>query len=94
VQALLEYVQLRLAHGPLEAKEQAVVVLGGIVDAVEVCDQGPEKRADLEQLMPVLRGACKTGHLHAQDKPHVVEADLRDQPSEPLPAFGAACRLA
>ena len=90
VQALLEHVQLRLAHGSFEAEEQAVVVLGGIVDAVEVRDQGRKKRADLQELMPVLRRARKTGHLHAQDEPHVVEADLRNQPRESLPAFGAA----
>jgi len=44
--------------------------------------------------MPVFRGARKPRHLHAQDEPHVIEADLRDQPCESLPALGRACRLA
>jgi hypothetical protein len=88
VQPLLQDVQFRFAHGSFEAKEQPVV------DTVEIRDKRRKQRADLKQLVPILRGARKPGHLHAQDEPHMVEAYLRNQPRESLPALGAAGGLA
>jgi hypothetical protein len=51
------HVQLGFAHGPLEAEQQAVVEVRGIVDAILVEDEGVGERADLQQPVPVGRVA-------------------------------------
>src|SRR6516165_2206649 len=52
-QASAEEVQLRLGHRALEAEQEAVVEVAGVVEAVLVEDQGLRERADLEQPVPV-----------------------------------------
>src|SRR3954454_11176293 len=76
---LLNYVQLRLAHGAFEAEQQPVVVLRSIVNTVEIADESPEKGADLQELVPIFGRACKARHFHAQDHPHVAQAYLRNK---------------
>lgn len=52
-QAGLEHVQLRFAHGLLQAQQQAVVEVRRVVHAVFVQDERVSKRADFQQTMPV-----------------------------------------
>ena len=54
---LAEQVQLGLGHRPLEPQQQAVVVLGRVIHAVLVGEQGLEQGAHLQELVPVLVGA-------------------------------------
>jgi hypothetical protein len=49
----MEHMQLGFAHRPLEAQQQPVVEVGGIVDAALVQDQRVGERTDLQQTMPV-----------------------------------------
>jgi hypothetical protein len=87
--ALLEQVQLCLAHRPFEAQQQPVVVVDRIVDPVAVGQQRAEQRAQLQQPMPVRTRAGQPRHLHTQDDAHVVQADLADQPPKARTARGA-----
>ena len=48
-----EQMEFGLAHGALEAEEEPVVEVGGVVDAVLVEDQGVGEGAQLEQPVPV-----------------------------------------
>ena len=94
VHPLLEQVQLGLAHGALEPQQQAVVVVRRIVEAVGVGEQRAEERAQLQQPVPVGVGAGQARHLHPQDEPDVVQADLRHQALEARPLHGTGPRLA
>ena len=53
---LLDQVQLSLADGALQAQQQPVVVPGRVIDAVQVAQQRPGQRAQLQQLMPLPAG--------------------------------------
>lgn len=79
---------IRLAHGALEAEGHPDVVLGGVVDTVEVGEQSPEEGASLQQLVPVLGGSSQAGRLHTHDDPDVIQAALRYQELEaPRPSL-------
>jgi hypothetical protein len=91
---LLEQVQLGLAHRPLQPKQQPVVVVHRVVDAVGVGQQRTRQRAQLQQLVPVGARARQPRHLDAQHQPHVPHGDLGDQPLEAHPAGRAGPRLA
>jgi hypothetical protein len=45
--------QVGLAHGALEAEQEAVVVVSRVVNVVLVKDEGVGEGADLEQAVPV-----------------------------------------
>jgi hypothetical protein len=94
VHPLLEDVQLRLAHRALEPEQQAVVVLRRVVDAVEVRNERPAQRADLQELMPILARAGQARHLHAEHEPDMVQADLRDEALKAQPPLDTGARLA
>jgi hypothetical protein len=88
VHAAAQQVQLRLADGPLESQKQAVVVVGGVVDAVLVGQQGLEDGAGLQELVPVLAGACQPAHLQPQDDADLVLDDAGQDGLEAGTAHG------
>ena len=87
VHALLDDVQLRLAHRAFEAQQHTVIEVRRIANAIRVGDESAKEGADLQELMPVLRRAGQPGDLHAEDHPHMVEAHLRDQTLESGPVL-------
>src|SRR5215212_7568204 len=84
-------VELSLAHGALEAQQEAVVVEPRVVHAVVVGDEGSGQGADFEQVVPVPAGAREARDLEAEHQADMAEADLGDQPLEagPLRRRGA-----
>ena len=74
----VEHVQLGLAHGALEAEQQPVVEVAGIVNAVLVEDQRVAQRGDLQQAVPVGRVARQPRHLEPEHDSGAAHADLRD----------------
>ena len=86
--------QLGLGHGALEAQQQAVGVLAGVVDAVLVDDQGLGQGTELEQAIPVAAGAGQPRGLQAEDGAGVAEADLGDEGLEAVAAGGGGARSA
>ena len=81
-QAVAEPVQFGLAHGAEDAQQQAVGVLGGVVDAVLVDDQGVGQGTDLQQAIPVAAGAGQARGFQAEDGPGLAQPDLGDQELE------------
>ena len=88
-----QHMQLRLAHRPLQAQQQAVVEVRRIVDAVLVEDQGIGQRAELQQAMPVGGVARQARHLQAHDDPGMSQAHLGDQALEALAIGRTGARL-
>jgi hypothetical protein len=80
-------VQLGFAHGALESQQQAIVVIGRVVDAILVGQQRAEDAAQLQELVPVLVRACQPAHLQAEDDTDMVQADLREQVLKAEAAF-------
>jgi hypothetical protein len=52
VRALPNPAEFGLAHRPLEAKQQAIIELAGIVDALRVHDERVHQAAEIEELVP------------------------------------------
>jgi hypothetical protein len=77
-------VQLGLRHGALEPEQQAVVEVGGVIEAVLVADQRVGQRADLQQPVPVGVVARQPGDLQAEHDPRVAQADRGHQVLEAL----------
>ena len=46
-------VQLRFAHGALEAKQEAVIILAGVINALFINDEGIGQSTDFEQPIPI-----------------------------------------
>ena len=78
-QAGAQDVQLGLAHRALQPKQQAIVEVGRVVEAVLVEDQRVRERADLEQAVPVGRAAGEARDLEAEHHPDLAEAHGGDQ---------------
>ena len=76
-----------LAHRPLQAQQQPVVVKPGVVDAVRVGEQHTGQRAQLQKLMPVPAGPRQPRHLDPEDDAHTSHRHLRDEPGKPLPGI-------
>ena len=66
----------------------------GIVEPLAVGDQHAEKRAELQQLVPVPIVAGQTGRVQAQHQPGLAEPNLSDQPLKAVPVLGRTARLA
>jgi IstB-like ATP binding protein len=77
-------VELRLAHRPLEAEEEAVVEVARVIQAVLVADERVGEGADLEQAVPVGRAAREAADLEAEHDPDLAEADRGDEAREAL----------
>ena len=73
---LLQDMQFGFGHGSFQAKEQAIIVLHRVVNAIQVSNQRVEERAQLQELMPILVGARQARYLHPKDHPDVIQAHL------------------
>jgi hypothetical protein len=89
-QPAADQVQLRLAHGALQAEHEPIVVVGWVVDAVAVGDERVGQRAQVQQLIPVGVVAGQAADLDAQDEPHLAQPDVGDQALEALPRAGVS----
>ena len=77
----------------VQAEQQPIIEVGGIVDAVLVEDEGIGQRADLQQPMPVGRVARQARHLQAHHDPGPPQAHLGDQVLEALARARGGARL-
>jgi hypothetical protein len=73
IQPSADQVQLRLGHRPLEPEQEPVVEVTRRVDAVLVGDQRPGQGAEVEQPVPVGRGAGEPRHLERKDDPDLAQ---------------------
>jgi hypothetical protein len=86
--------QLGLGHRALQPEQQPVVEIARRVDPIGIADQRPGQRAQIDQLMPVRRGAREPRDLQRQKQTDVPQADIRDQLLEPQPPVGRGARPA
>jgi hypothetical protein len=93
-QASVKHVELRLAHGALQAEQQSIVEVTRIVDAVLIQDQRLRERADLQQTMPVGGVASEPRYLEPEHDAGASHTDLGDEPLESLAVAGRRSRLA
>jgi len=94
VQAGADQVQLGPRHRPLQPEQQAIVEVARRVDPVLVGDQRPGEGAEVEQLVPVGRGAGKPRNLKREDHADLAEPDLGDQLLEAEAALARCARAA
>ena len=83
-----KHVQLRLAHGALQAEQKPVVEVSRVVQAVLVEDEGVREGADLEQPMPVGGAAGQAGDLQPQHQADLAQAHRGHELLEALPVAG------
>ena len=71
--------QLRLAHGALEAQLETIIVAPRIIDAFFINDQRIGERTDFQQAIPIAAGASQARNFQAQDRSAVLESDFGNQ---------------
>jgi hypothetical protein len=87
-------VQLRFAHRALEAQEQAVIILAGIVDAFLVNDQRVGQGTDLQQVIPVAARAGEARCFKTEHGTSVLEPHCGDEPLKAIAGNGRRAGLA
>ena len=93
-QAIAHRNQLIFTHGAFHAKEEAVVAVQGIVDAVLIAQQGVKDTADVDEVMPFRIRPRQPAELQPQHDPHMVQAHFRHQPLESRAIVGRLAALA
>ena len=93
-EARAEEVELGGAHGALEAEEELIVEVAGVVDAVFVGDRGVGEGAELDQAVPVGRVPGEPAHFEPEDDAGAAEADFGDELLKAFAIRGAGARLA
>ena len=77
-----QHMQLGLAHGALELKQQPVVEQRRMIDAVGIADEGIGEAAQVEQAIPIGIVAGEPRDFEAEHKTNVTERDLCGEPLE------------
>ena len=85
-----QHIQLGLAHGALEPKQQPVVEQRRMIDAVGIADEGIGEAAQIEQAIPIGIVAGEPRDFEAEHKTDVAERDLCGEPCEAA-ALDMAC---
>ena len=89
-QARPQHMQLGFAHRALEPQQQAVIEVGGIVEAILVENERLTQRTDLQQTMPIARIPSESRDLEAHDYADTAQADVGDESLEAAP-FARRC---
>lgn len=83
VKAGAQDVEFRLGHGALEAEDQSIVKIGGVIETVAVGDEGVGHTTEIEETIPVGVIAGEARDFQAQDDADVGQRDLGGQTIEP-----------
>ena len=76
VEAGTKDMQLGLAHGALETKQQSIVEQGRMIDTIGIADERVGEAAEIKQAIPVGIIASETGDFEAEHDADVSERDL------------------
>ena len=82
--------KLEFADGALQAEQEPVVGILGIVDAVLVREQRPEDGTHLQKIMPIFVVAGDAAHLDAEDQADMLHGNLGQDALESAPLIGGA----
>jgi len=86
--------QFGMAPGALEAQEDAVVEIVGIIDPIMIDDEGIRQGTESEQPVPIGLGAREAGGLQGEHRTDLSQADRGHEPVEVAPALGGGAALA
>ena len=81
-QARAQDMQLGLAHGALETKQQSIVEQGRMIDAVGIADERVSEATEIKQAIPVGIVAGETGDFEAEHDTDVSERHFGSEASE------------
>jgi hypothetical protein len=94
MEALFEGMEFGLTHGALQAQQQAIVIVAGVVNAIEVADEGFEECTDFEELMPVLGRSSEPGDIETENQSDMIQAHFGHELLEPESALDGRGGLA
>jgi hypothetical protein len=86
-------VKLRLAHGALEAEQEPIIVVTGIIDAFFINDERLGESTNLQEVIPIATGTSQTRHFQTQDGSAMLEPDFSDQGLKPISTNGRGARV-
>src|SRR5436305_4877497 len=72
LQAATQPMKLCLAHGPLKAQQQTIIVGSWIINPFLIDHKGMRESTDFQQLIPIAAGTCQTRDLQAQNSSDVT----------------------
>ena len=81
-QSCLKHMQFRFAHGALQAQQQAIVEVRGIVQPILIEDERVGQRAQLKQPMPIGGVARQTRHFQTEHDADATQTDFGHQTLE------------
>src|ERR671929_463274 len=73
-------VQLGLAHGALQAKQEPIIEEPRVIDAIGIADEGIGETAEIQQTVPIGVVAGEAGELEAEDDADMAQRGLRGGP--------------
>jgi hypothetical protein len=74
--------QLGLAHGAFEAKQQSVIEYRGMIDAVSITDQRVSETAQIDEAVPIGIVAGEARNFEAKHEADMSERDFGREPRE------------
>ena len=80
--------KLEFADGSLQAEQEPVVGILGVVDAVLVREQRPEDGTHLQEIMPILVVAGDAAHLDPEDQADMLHGNFGQEALESAPLVG------
>jgi len=93
-QAIVHRNQLIFTHGTFHTKEEAIVAVQGIVDAILIAQQSMKDTADVDEVMPFGIRPRQPAELQPQHDSHMVQAHFRHQPLKARAIVGQLAALA
>jgi hypothetical protein len=84
--------ELRFGNGPLHPEQEPVIGVTRIIDGAVVGQERSSDGTDLDQAMPVDRGASQAGGLKGQDHADVATTDVGQQCLEPRAVLSPLAR--
>jgi hypothetical protein len=77
-------VGLRFAHRALQAEQEPIVEVRGLVKSIFIEDQGVRQGTQFQQPMPVCRVPCESRHFEAHDQARAAQTHITYEPLKPL----------
>jgi hypothetical protein len=92
-QSCLKYMQFRFAHCALQAQQQAIVEVRGVVQPILIEYERVGERAQFEQPMPIRGVARQTRHFQAEHDSDATQTNFGDQALEAFSISRSGTRL-
>src|SRR5271166_3652131 len=87
-QAVSHRNKLKFADGALQAEQEPVVGIPGIIDTILVRQQCPKDSTHLQKIMPILVVAGDAAHLDSQDQADMLHGNFGEDSLKSTPLVG------